>query len=81
MFLFRMHSQREDRVQGDYCEGKSIVIDGGPWSLVRVVTINKQQHVQDLYRWWFLAQCDRGRMRPIGRQWEDVVNDPRFQEI
>merc|ERR1711953_729129 len=37
--------------------------------------------VRDLYRWWFLAQCDRGRMLPIGRQWSEVVSDPRFQEV
>merc|ERR1712061_8077 len=34
--------------------------------------------VRDLYRWWYLAQCDRGRMLPVGRQWGDVVEDPRF---
>merc|ERR1712012_1150593 len=36
--------------------------------------------VWDLYRWWYKARCDRGRMTPIGRQWTDVATDPRFQE-
>ena len=36
---------------------------------------------QDLYRWWFMAQCDRGLMRPIGRQWSDVASDPRFRGV
>merc|ERR1711879_1049927 len=34
--------------------------------------------VRDLYRWWYVAQCDRGLMRPIGRQWGEVAADPRF---
>lgn len=36
--------------------------------------------LQDLHRWWYEARCDRGRMVPIGRQWTEVVADPRFQE-
>ena len=40
--------------------------------------VSKNICVQDLYRWWYLAQCDRGRMLPVGRQWGDVAEDPRF---
>merc|ERR1711973_426296 len=37
--------------------------------------------VRDLYRWWFNAQCENGRMKPIARPWAEVVADPRFQEL
>jgi len=35
--------------------------------------------VQDLHRWWFLNQCSNGRMRPVGRTFEEVSRDPRFR--
>merc|ERR1711962_860724 len=35
--------------------------------------------VQDLHRWWFLNQCSNGRMRPVGRSYEEVSRDPRFK--
>ena len=41
----------------------------------------KQFQFQDLYRWWFNAQCENGRMKPIARPWAEVVADPRFQEL
>merc|ERR1712080_161477 len=35
--------------------------------------------VQDLNRWWFLNQCSNGRMRPVGRSYDEVSRDPRFR--
>ena len=34
--------------------------------------------VQDLHRWWFFSQCSNKRMRVVGRSWEEVNRDPRF---
>merc|ERR1711915_451279 len=35
--------------------------------------------VRDLKVWWFESQCGNGRMRPIGRSWLDVSQDPRYK--
>merc|ERR1719431_2575091 len=35
--------------------------------------------VKDLYRWWFLAVCDKGRMNPVGRSWLEVSQDTRYK--
>merc|ERR1711990_667943 len=35
--------------------------------------------VQDLYRWWFLMKCTKGRMSLYSRSWSEVSNDPRYK--
>ena len=29
--------------------------------------------VQDLYRWWFLQRCSKGRMSVVSRSWSEVI--------
>ena len=35
--------------------------------------------VEDLYRWWFLSKCSKGRMSVTSRSWSEVTSDPRYQ--
>merc|ERR1712043_144094 len=35
--------------------------------------------VEDLYRWWFLTKCSKGRMSVTSRSWSEVTSDPRYK--
>merc|ERR1712025_874366 len=35
--------------------------------------------VEDLYRWWFLSKCSKGRMSLYSRSWSEVTSDPRYK--
>ena len=35
--------------------------------------------VEDLYSWWFLAKCSKGRMGAVGRSWVEVARDSRYK--
>merc|ERR1711879_502296 len=35
--------------------------------------------VQDLYRWWFLQRCSKGRMSVVSRSWSEVTQDERYK--
>merc|ERR1711894_746661 len=35
--------------------------------------------VQDLYRWWFLRKCSKGRMSVTSRSWSEVTADERYK--
>merc|ERR1712001_330812 len=35
--------------------------------------------VEDLYRWWFLSKCSKGRMSVTSRSWSEVTSDPRYK--
>merc|ERR1712032_1476678 len=35
--------------------------------------------VQDLYRWWFLRKCSKGRMSVTSRSWSEVTSDERYR--
>lgn len=37
--------------------------------------------VQDLYRWWFLMKCSKGKMSLYSRSWSEVTNDHRYKKI
>merc|ERR1711894_182718 len=37
--------------------------------------------VQDLYRWWFLMKCSKGKMSLYSRSWTEVTNDRRYKKV
>merc|ERR1712113_1045447 len=37
--------------------------------------------VQDLYRWWFLMKCSKGKMSLYSRSWTEVTNDERYKKL
>merc|ERR1712066_1031393 len=37
--------------------------------------------VQDLYRWWFLMKCSKGKMSLYSRSWTEVTNDQRYKKL